>query len=389
MRRLAIGFFIVVILQGCTVVKREAGYPGGNVGYLADRHTIFSKGQEQQVNRYLISLALLAPLIAETVETSGEAKLSAERIKTLYKNIEKLEAASQRCTLPKLSRKPNLSEINLSQDCSEDTAANKNGTALGFESLSFDVNKSLNDALKQAFDNLKIRSNASRVLKLDPTEMLKTLVKARHLVPVLLRYLSSYRDVSIVFGFSVAESCNRHQSASDAQEAVVAATKALEKANNLKSSVENKADTIDAAKIALTAAKEVQGSAPKVSNANVKKQCQDVADSFGVLLSRTRTVDSDIARQERPISQVFIAGENALNVGLDWQLTKTHRISLLQHVNRACAKLDALARIDDTGFDGCTVALISSAPAVVAKVVPKNPDPGTQSAVKGIIDNGS
>lgn len=305
MLKITTAFFIAIVLIGCSTIKREAGYPGGNFGYLADRHALFAKGHEQQVNRYFVTLALLTPLVAETVETPSEAKLSAERIKYLYKNIEKLQEASKKCTLPKLTVTPTVSEIELG-NCDINKAASLDGSALSFESLSFEVSKSLNDALKQSFDNLEIRSNASKVIALEPTELLKTILKARHLIPVLLRYLSAYRDVSIIFGQSVAESCDN-----------------------------------------------------PLGNDKLERACDQVAVSFGELINRSRNTDEDVARQERPISAVFNAGEQALNAGLDWQLTPLHRVALLNHVNRACKKLDALAKIDEDTYIGCTIDLDS------------------------------
>jgi hypothetical protein len=306
------------MLLGCSTISREAGYPGGNVGYLADRHTLFAKGQDQRVNRYLVMLSLLTPLVAETVETSGEARLSAERIKVLYQDIQKLEAASKLCALPSNLNENSPIETIKAEECSETDAATATGTAHSFESLSFDVTKSLNGALKQAFDNLEIRSNVKKVIALNPTEILKTLLKARRLIPILHRYLATYRDVALVFGQSVATSC----------------------------------------------------ALPKT----LPTGCDKVASSFGKLIDRTREEDSDIAKDQRPIKDVFEAGSTALNNGLDWKLTKVQRISLLQHVNRACKKLDALAKIDDDKFVGCEIKLIendSSTPAqaAVSKII--------------------
>lgn len=322
---------IFILVQGCSVISREAGYPGGNVGYLADRHTLFARGQNQQVNRYFVTLSLLAPLIAETVQGSGEAKLSAERISDLYGDIERLEAAAKRCTIPNnLTKESKIQEVRLSEaTCSNADAGNIDGSALSFESLSFEVNKSLSDALKQAFDNLDIRANAARIIVLEPTEILKTVLKSRHLVPVLLRYLSSYRDISIIFGLSIADSCNK---------------------------------TLD--------------SYPADPIAD---ECEQLAEKFGQLIDRTRESDSDIAGDERPIYHVFKAGEQALNGGLDWKISPKHRIALLHHVNRACNKLDALAKIDHKGFKGCTINLIG-------KVTPVGSNTDAQSAVNKLIE---
>ena len=157
---------IVAILQGCGTISREAGYPGGNVDYVADRYTLFAQGHDQQVNRYLVSLSLIAPLIAETVQSPNKAKLSAERIKDLFKSIEKLEDASKECALPNLPKKGIVKQIEF-EACYSTKAGNPLGSAFSFESLSFEVNKSLNDALKKAFHNLDVRTNVSKVLALN------------------------------------------------------------------------------------------------------------------------------------------------------------------------------------------------------------------------------
>jgi hypothetical protein len=309
MKRILIALCILTLTNGCNTVAREAGYPGGNLGFLADRHSVFAKGQKQQVNRYILALALLAPLVAETVEGSSEAKLSAERIKDLYGNIEKLKIASKKCALPAVLTTAKVNTIDLPANCTEAEAKSEDGSALTFETLSFEVSRSLNGALKQTYDNLEIRGNASRILALEPTEMFRIILKARHFVPVILRYLSTYRDVSIVFGLSIAESCAIHKRDHETS------FKAL----------------------------------------GLQVPCKGVTDSYAALINRTRTDSSDVAKQERPISDLFKAGKRALDAGLDWDLSKPHSAALFYHVSRACTKLDALAKIDYSDFTGCTI----------------------------------
>ncbi len=329
MRKFFAIFFIVFLFGGCSLLSREAGYPGGNVGYLADRHALFAKGHQQQVNRYYVTLALLAPLVTETVGTTTEAKLSAERIGYLYQNIEKLRQASGKCKLVDITTETEEA----TSHCSKETAGSLDGSSLSFETLSYEVSESLNDTLKQAFDNLEIRSNASRVASLEPTEILKTILKSRHLVPVLIKYLSAYRDIAVVFGTSIITSC--HHTASSEQ-------------------------------------------SKKLANA-----CQDVRVSFDNLTNRTRITDAKIARKERPISEVFQSGKIALNVGLDWKLENFQKAALIHHVNRACKKLDALARIDDESFTGCTVKLDNETVSNKNKDTQKAKD--IQKAVDGLI----
>lgn len=308
MKRFFIALTIIVFANGCSTVAREAGYPGGNLGFLADRHSVFAKGQKQQVNRYILALALLAPLVAETVEGSSEAKLSAERISDLYGNIQKLQAASRECTLPTIKPTENGNTIESLANCSKEKASSEAGSALTFETMSFEVAKSLNGALKQTYDNLEIRGNASRLLALEPTEMFKTILKARHFLPVILSYLSTYRDVSIVFGLSIIESCYPPE-----------------------------------------------GTEGSIKTNSLGTACKDVTDSYAALINRTRTVDPDVAKEERPISDLFKSGKKALDAGLNWDISEVHSAALFYHVGRACKKLDALAKIDYPNFVGCTI----------------------------------
>lgn len=307
MKRLLFAFAILCLLPSCDLVSREAGYPGGNLGYLADRNILFAKGHEQRLNRYFVALALMAPLMAETAQNPSDAKLTSERINELYRNMAKLHKAAQKCALPT----KNISQDKLAAECQD--LADGEPTALSFESLSFTVAKSMNDALKQSYDNLDIRANAERVLALDPTEILKTVLRARHLIPVLQEFLSGYRDVTIVFGQSIASSCERQY-------------------ENLTKE---------------TKPKNVQQVA-----------CLAVTDKFTALLqTRTRTIDRDIAKNERPIRDVYKASEKALNAGLDWKLQSSHRLALLYHINKACNRLKNYAQVGDETYKGCHVDL--------------------------------
>ncbi len=134
------------------------------------------------------------------------------------------------------------------------------------------------------------------------------ILKARHFVPVILRYLSTYRDVSIVFGLSIAESCKNHE-----------------------------------------------GTDGSIKPNSLGTACKEVTDSYAALINRTRTVDPDVAKEERPISDLFKSGKKALDAGLNWDLSENHSAALFYHVSRACKKLDALAKIDYSKFVGCTI----------------------------------
>ncbi|TNJ40863.1 hypothetical protein [Phaeobacter sp. B1627] len=300
-RKMTAALATCLLVAQCSTIEREAGYPGGNLGYLADRHAIFAKGQEERVNRHLISLALVAPLIAETARTSGEAKLSSHRIADLYAAISKLKKAANICKLA-LNAEGTLL-VTGDGACTIEQITPTEGSSFHFETLSLEVSKSLNDALKQAYDNLNIKAGAKSFVKLSPSDMLKNVFNARRLVPILMDYLATFRDVTLVFGHSVAESCGP------------------------KTGWETKFETA----------------------------CQDVNYSFKALMNRTRTLDADIASEERPIKDVLDASEAAINAGLPWTLSKVQVAALLFKVNRACRKLEALAKAEDENFTGCAV----------------------------------
>ena len=292
--------FVLVLLfslASCSVIEREVGYPGGNLGYLADRNTLFAKGQEQRVNRYLVSLALIAPLVAETARTGTEAKLSSSAIELLYGNIAKLKAAASLCKFPVGQVAADASPAAVAISCDVATLKGNANTALNFESLSYEVAKSLGDALKQAFDNLEIKANVIRIIALDPSEILRAVLGARRLIPILMDYLATFRDVSIVFGQSVVTSCKQHN---------------------------------------ITA-------------------CAPVTQSFASLINRPAGESLEQVTAQRPIYNIYSTSKAAITAGLDWKLQQWQVVALLQNVNRACRKLEAIAQVDDADYEGCSV----------------------------------
>ena len=299
--RLLCAILLVFSLSACDVLRREAGYPGGNLGYVADRHTLFAKGHKQRVNRYILTLALVAPLVAETSRTASQAKLSSLRIEELYVNITRLRTAYGKCALPtgefRNQKDPKRVDVLIQDSNCDAKALTEDGdSALNFEALSFEVSKSLADALKQAFDNLEIKANVTRILALDPSEMFRAILNARRVVPVLIEYLAIYRDVTVIYGQSVLSSCE-----------------------------------------------------------NPVPACSDVTHSFAQLLDRIREPDADIASKQFPIRNVYKTANKAIGEGLDWEFKEWQVVALLQNVNRACRKLEALARVDQQSYDGCSI----------------------------------
>ena len=194
-----------LLLLSCSLIGREAGYPGGNLGYAADRKILFAQGHDQRVQRYLVTLAILAPLISETAATPIEAKLSAVRINGIYAKLNVLKKAADKCRLSIVDEEGNWLDLKL-LTC-EVPKAGLQESALSFESVSFDVAKSLNAALKQAYDNLNLRQRITNVMALSPSDVLRTVLRARHLLPIAMKYFATYRDVTAILSASVLESC--------------------------------------------------------------------------------------------------------------------------------------------------------------------------------------
>jgi len=291
------------VLSGCSLIKREAGYPGGNLGFLADRTSYFAAGQVETANRFLVAMALVVPLVDETVKTSSEARISAERVKELYKSVAKLEEAARKCPLVNQGGVVRSTCIGPNSNITEDSS-------FTFESISFEVVESLSDALEQSYDNLGIEGGVKNITSFDPGDVLETIIAARRLIPVLLNYLATYRDVIIIVGASINESC----------EAVK-----------------------DTRNPAQTAA------------------CARLNTALNALIARKRTQSFDAARDEVPIIEVRRASRAVLSLGVRWTLSDVYRNALLQHVNRSCKRLDALAKVDDTDdFKGCTVSLVKT-----------------------------
>lgn len=286
----------------CSVIEREAGYPGGNLGFASDRKILFAQGHEQRVQRYLVTLALLAPLVSETAATPIEAKLSAERINAIYDKLGVLKMAANQCRLTSVA-KTSSNTIGLDLNNCNVGANGLPANALAFESISFDVAKSLNNALKQADDNLNLRKRVSNVTALAPSEILKTVLRARHLLPVAMKYFATYRDVTAVLSASVLESCNTGRLAYGA----------------------TGGDTWP-----------------------LEAACKDTEAKVSAYLTRGRIVSDDLARKDKPIREIYKSSQNAINAGLNWKFSKKHAAALMFHIDRTCLKLVKLQEIEET-----------------------------------------
>nr|WP_323779100.1 hypothetical protein [Amylibacter sp.] len=306
-------FCSVMMLASCTTIRREAGYPGGNLGYASDRKILFAQGHEQRVQRDLVILTLLAPLVAETATTPLEARLSAERIRATYANLNILKTAAGKCAISrgKITKDNSLGLTLASCDIPVDklTKDPLSETALTFETVSFEVAKSLNNTLKQAYDNLNLRLRVNSVTALSPSDILKTVLQARHLLPIAMKYFATYRDVTSILSASVVQSCN------DGQVAY----------NNLPPPVDRD---------------------EKPKNWKYKAVCGEMGDELTNYLGRSRTADNSLASEEVPIRKVYDASRKAINLGLNWRFDEKHAAALIYHIDRTCAKLEKLQEIE-------------------------------------------
>lgn len=93
-------FFLAFLasLSACDAIKREAGYPGGNIGFYADERLYRAHTHEQRVDRQLILLAVLAPLAAQTAQTGEDARLSIESINSVYRGLSRLKEIVGTCS---------------------------------------------------------------------------------------------------------------------------------------------------------------------------------------------------------------------------------------------------------------------------------------------------
>lgn len=273
----ATGVAALCVLSGCTLIQREKGYPGGNVGYVADRQ-FFAKGHEQRVARYVIAMALIAPLMAETAETPIEAKLSAARLDAMYGRLARLLVAADNCAL----RQSTNGQIYGTCALESTTAAQTDvsviaESAYSFETLSLDVSLSLFKATEQITDSLGIRTGVSNVLqanRLDPSKLLQAVIGLRKILPTVMKYYATYRDVAVILGTSVLDSC--------------------------------------------------------VGNSD--PSCEAVATAYNGLLDRGKPVRGTVA----PIEALFDASYARIDEGADWTLDKDHYLGLMYHIERTC-----------------------------------------------------
>jgi len=234
--RLMVAAIFVAGLGACEIVKTEAGYPGGNIGRLADKNFYVARDYNERIHRYILGLAFIAPLSAATAQTPEDAASSARYIAAVYEQVTLLQETLKGDCSPFSKRfaadldaaksTPAVSDASITPPVGADGAEsvkdttkmrikarhcqdyNKStATIFAFESHEFRVQRSLFNLTQQAADNLDLKSRLSSVSGLDSFQLLQLVLKTRKLVPVLMRYIATYRDLSVIFIDVVATAC--------------------------------------------------------------------------------------------------------------------------------------------------------------------------------------
>ncbi len=174
-------------ISGCTVIKNEAGYPGGNSGRVADRSFYVADSHEKRVDRFFIALALLAPLAEATSRNGTDAANTARTINGFYSNLLKLAELNKndRCDFEaRFSGLADAQDVNSKANCNFTKTTN---TAFTFESVAFENQRALFRLGRQAADNLDIRVRASALSGLSPVQLLDKVWNARRVIPRVIQ----------------------------------------------------------------------------------------------------------------------------------------------------------------------------------------------------------
>lgn len=286
-------------LMSCSFVETERGYPGGNAGRVADNHFLFAKGPQQRVDRFFLAVALLAPLVAETADTPTEAKVSAERLDQMLQDMARLKDAADTCQLSGDGTLLAGTTCPFDDGENRPTELSNIASNFSFETHSFEVSRSLYEATKTVVDNLNLKVRADRLVNLSPTDLFSNILRVRHLIPVAARYFATYRDVTVITGFALTQSC--------------------------------------------------------------AGQCTEVQNSLGVVVSRPgETNGMSVADQAAPITALFDQIETYINSGGPWGFNDTSAAALMVHVDRACLHLRKMQEISITTTKDCQSSAANS-----------------------------
>lgn len=185
MRLIALISFAIFTVSGCNQIRNELGYPGGFIGAEANR-ILPAFSPYDRADRYLVALALLAPMAAETARDKATAQASAIAINdSLLTLSELMEATQLTCKLEE--------SYAISQNCLQEAGA----SPLAFETLSYDIQRNLYALSKQIATNAELPLSYEKLAALDVIGLMRDLDNLTQGFVLARRSLAVYRDAVI------------------------------------------------------------------------------------------------------------------------------------------------------------------------------------------------
>lgn len=175
---------LVALLGGCEAVRLDLGYPGGVVGHAMEpKLPAFS--QTARVNRYLVGLAILAPMMAESASDRETAEEAGREIERSLGALAKLAEAADRTS-------------------SDSTSSDyKTAGKYAFETLEYDLQKAYYRAVKIVVLNLNLDIELSDLATANPIRLLQLLSKADGVFETSRRGAAVYRDTVVLVADAV------------------------------------------------------------------------------------------------------------------------------------------------------------------------------------------
>ena len=190
-KSLLISIFSFALLTACDPVRDELHSTDGFAGPQMDK-LLFASTPEQRADRYLLSLAILAPVILESSEAGLETKASIDRVRNAYAELAELYLAAQQCqfdTTPFVCHNSELPGV------------------FQFENMSYDVQKSLFQIAKAIIVNLDLDESAESLLSLNMSSLSALSKNGSMYFRTFRRGAASYRDAIVIYSNGVARSC--------------------------------------------------------------------------------------------------------------------------------------------------------------------------------------
>lgn len=189
-----------LFLAGCETARDELYSPDGFPAPYMDK-VATAVTPEQRADRYLLGLALLAPVVLETSGTGKETETSISLVNGTYASLAKLYEASKNCSDPSAPK----------ADCTLSSSQEKKKTHVpntyAFETHSYDVQKKFYRLGKTLILNLDLDETVEDILAFDVTTITNLYDRGKQIVPAVRRGTATYRDAVLIYASAVAESC--------------------------------------------------------------------------------------------------------------------------------------------------------------------------------------